>query len=236
MDTLTSQIADNYARVSKRIEEACRRVGRRSSEVRLVAVTKSADIRSIQALLTLGVRDLGESRPQKLCERAELLDQAVEWHLIGHLQRNKIRKVLPATSWIHSVDSLSLLRRLDVVAGELGLRRKVLLEVNVSGEKAKGGFEPSELLDVGPAVFAASHVEIAGLMTMAPWTDSPEAARPVFSGLRAIRDQLRQISSAAVLPELSMGMSGDFEVAVEEGATLVRVCTSLFEGLESHDA
>ncbi len=236
MDSVKSLIADNYARVSQRMEETCRRVGRRTSDVRLVAVTKSADIRSIQALLTLGVRDLGESRPQKLCDRAAVLDRAVEWHLIGHLQRNKIRKVLPVASWIHSVDSLSLLGRLDEVAGEIGMRPKLLLEVNVSGEEAKGGFQPSELVDAWRTGIATSHVEIAGLMTMAPWTESPEAARPVFSGLRVIRDQLRAISSAAILPELSMGMSGDFEVAIEEGATLVRVGTSLFEGLESHDA
>jgi len=137
MDSVKSLIADNYARVSQRMEETCRRVGRRTSDVRLVAVTKSADIRSIKALLTLGVRDLGESRPQKLCERAAVLDRAVEWHLIGHLQRNKIRKVLPVASWIHSVDSLSLLRRLDEVAGEI---------CDLVVKVAAGGLSASELL------------------------------------------------------------------------------------------
>jgi pyridoxal phosphate enzyme (YggS family) len=232
MRSVESLVVDNYARVFGRMEEACRRAGRLASEVRLVAVTKSAEIGWIDALLAIGVRELAESRPQKLCERALLLDKSVRWHLVGHLQRNKVKKVLPAAHWIHSVDSLPLLRRLDEVAGELGLRPRLLLEVNVSGETAKNGFRPKELVAAWPAIEAVSHVDIAGLMTIAPWAESPEAARPVFSGLRALRDQLTAGPSTLLLPELSMGMSGDFEVAVEEGATLIRIGTSLFEGLE----
>ncbi|HUE13202.1 MAG TPA: YggS family pyridoxal phosphate-dependent enzyme [Planctomycetaceae bacterium] len=235
MRSVESLIAANYAQVSGQIAEACRRAGRLASGVRLVAVTKSAEIAWIEALLAIGIRDLAESRPQQLGERALLLDKSVCWHLVGHLQRNKVRKVLPAASWIHSVDTLPLLRRIDDVAGELGLRPRLLLEVNVSGETGKNGFRPNELVAAWPAVAAVSNVDIAGLMTMAPWTESPEAARPVFSGLRALRDQLTASSSTVELPELSMGMSGDFEVAIEEGATLVRIGTSLFEGLEPHD-
>ncbi len=235
MGSVESLIAANYARLSGRIEEACRRAGRPASDVRLVAVTKSAEIGWIEALLAMGVRDLAESRPQQLCERALLLDKSARWHLVGHLQRNKVRKVLPAASWIHSVDTLPLLRRLDAAAGELRLRPRLLLEVNVSDESAKNGFRPKELVAAWPAVTAVSNVDIAGLMTMAPWAESPEAARPVFAGLRALRDQLAASPSTAVLPELSMGMSGDFEVAVEEGATLVRIGTSLFEGLGRRD-
>ncbi len=234
MGSVEARIAANYARTTGRIEEACRRAGRPAEDVRLVAVTKSAEIGWIEALLALGVRDLGESRPQQLCERALLVDKPVAWHLIGHLQRNKVRKVLPVAGWIHSVDALSLLQRIDEIAGELGVRPRLLLEVNVSGETAKHGFEPEELAAAWPALSAVSHVEIAGLMTMAPWSESPEAARPVFAGLRLLRDRLRGSRPSIALPELSMGMSGDFEVAVEEGATLVRVGTSLFEGLESH--
>jgi PLP dependent protein len=231
MGSVEARIAANYAHVTGRIEEACRRAGRPFADVRLVAVTKSAEIGWIEALLALGVRDLGESRPQQLCERALLIDNPVEWHLIGHLQRNKVRKVLPVARWIHSVDTLPLLRRIDEIAGELGVRPRLLLEVNVSGESAKHGFEPQELAASWPAVCDVSYVEIAGLMTMAPWTESPEAARPVFAGLRVLRDRLIATQPGIALPELSMGMSGDFEVAVEEGATLVRVGTRLFEGL-----
>jgi PLP dependent protein len=235
MDIVTSRIAANYARVVERIAAACRRAGRAAADVRLVAVTKSAEVAWIEALLALGAADLAESRPQKLCERAALVDASVRWHLIGQLQRNKVRKVLPVAAWIHSVDSLPLLRRIDEIAGELHVRPRLLLEVNVSGEGAKSGFEPGELSEAWPVVAAARNVEIAGLMTMAPLTDSAEAARPVFAGLRALRDQLTSRDPAIELPELSMGMSGDFEVAVEESATMVRVGSSLFEGLEGGD-
>jgi pyridoxal phosphate enzyme (YggS family) len=235
MDSVTSRIAANHARVVERIEAACRRAGRAASEVRLVAVTKSAEVAWIEALVALGVRDLAESRPQKLCERAALVDPSVRWHLIGQLQRNKVRKVLPVAAWIHSVDSLPLLSRIDEISGELGVRPRLLLEVNVSGEAAKSGFQPSELTDTWPLIAAVENVEVGGLMTMAPLSDSPEAARPIFAGLRALRDQLKTLVPSVDLPELSMGMSGDFEMAVEEGATMVRVGSSLFEGLEGGD-
>lgn len=235
MDSVTTRIAANYAAVVEQIAAACRRAGRPTSEVRLVAVTKSAGVAWIEALVALGVRDLAESRPQKLCERAALIDPSVDWHLIGRLQRNKIRKVLPVAGWIHSVDSLPLLSRIDEIAGELGMRPRLLLEVNVSGEEAKSGFRPGELSEAWPVVASVKNVDIAGLMTMAPLSDSPEAARPVFAGLRAVRDQLKTRVSAIDLPELSMGMSGDFEAAVEEGATMVRVGSALFEGLEGSD-
>jgi pyridoxal phosphate enzyme (YggS family) len=235
MRRVENLIAANYARVCGRIEEACRRAGRSPSDVRLVAVTKSAEVGWIDALVGIGVRDLAESRPQQLGERATLFGNTVHWHLVGHLQRNKVRKVLPLVSWIHSVDTLPLLQRLDAVAAELKLRPRLLLEVNVSGETAKNGFRPSELLAGWPALAAVSHVEIAGLMTMAALSESAETARSTFAGLRALRDELAANSPSPALPELSMGMSGDFEVAIEEGATLVRIGTSLFEGLGPHD-
>jgi pyridoxal phosphate enzyme (YggS family) len=235
MRSVESLIAANYARVCDRIEEACRRAGRSPSDVRLIAVTKSAEVGWIKALVEIGVRDLAESRPQQLGERALLFEKSVRWHLVGHLQRNKVRKVLSVASWIHSVDTLPLLQRLDAVAGELQLRPRLLLEVNVSGETAKNGFRPNELLAAWPAIAAVSNVEIAGLMTMAPLAESADAARPIFAGLRALREDLAARSPSTALPELSMGMSGDFEAAIEEGATLVRIGTSLFEGLEHHD-
>lgn len=221
-------ISENYENVRARIARACARVGRESSEVTLVAVTKYAPIDAVNELVALGQRDLGESRPQQLAERAELFkDDALTWHLIGHLQRNKARKILPLVSLIHSVDSVRLLEALDRLAGELDLRPRVLLEVNISGEESKGGFESSELRAEWSKVEQLSQLDVAGLMTMAPYADDPEEARPVFRALRELRDELVGRGRFA-LPELSMGMSGDFEVGIEEGATIVRVGSVLF--------
>lgn len=231
MSSVESIIASNLARIREQIEAACRRSGRAPASVRLVAVTKSAEVPWIRTLVALGVHDLGESRPQQLAERASLIRNNVHWHLIGHLQRNKVRKVLPLAAWIHSVDSLSLLKRLDEIAAELLVRPKVFLEVNVSGEGSKNGFRPDDLLATWPAMAQVANVEIAGLMTMAPFSDRVEDARSTFAELRALRDQLVSAAPHSALSELSMGMSGDFEVAIEEGATMVRVGTSLFEGL-----
>jgi len=231
MSSVESIIASNLARIRERIDAACRRSGRAPTGIRLVAVTKSAEVSWIRTLAALGVHDLGESRPQQLAERVPLVDENVQWHLIGHLQRNKIRKVLPLVAWIHSVDSLSLLKRLDDIVVELALRPKVLLEVNVSGEGSKNGFRPVDLLATWPALAEVANVEIAGLMTMAPFSERAEDARPTFGGLRTLRDELVSAAPICSMSELSMGMSGDFEVAIEEGATIIRVGTSLFEGL-----
>ena len=222
-------IAENYATVRRRIEAACERANREPSSVQLVAVTKYAPMDAVRELVALGQRALGESRPQQLLERATLLDaSSVSWHLIGHLQRNKARKLLPVASLVHSIDSLRLLAAIDRLAEELSLRPRVLLEVNVSGEASKHGFSPDELRSAWKEVAAVNHLEIAGLMTMAPYSEDPEAARPVFRKLRKFRDELAS-AGPLILPELSMGMSGDFEVAIEEGATIVRVGSSLFE-------
>ena len=212
----------------RRIEAACARSGRDPAAVRLVAVTKYAPMEAVRELVALGHRDLGENRPQQLLERAGLLNGAeVTWHLIGHLQRNKARKVLPVASLIHSVDSVRLMEAIDRLAVELSLRPRVLLEVNVSGEGSKDGFEPGVLREAWGEITRMEHVELAGLMTMAPYSDDPETARPVFQSLRELRDELTA-TGALPLPELSMGMSGDFEVAIEEGATIVRMGSLLF--------
>jgi hypothetical protein len=243
MTTVESRIAENLARIRAQIDAACRRVGRESTGVRLVAVTKSARVEWIETLVALGVRDLGESRPQQLLERADRLrlseatqatqriDEPVRWHLIGHLQKNKVRKVLPVADCLHSIDSLPLAARIDGLAAELGLRPRLLFEVNISGEASKDGFSPEPLAKDWTTLCALSHVEIAGLMTMAPYSDEPEDSRPTFRELRELRDRLAAMPGSPRPAELSMGMSGDFEVAIEEGATLIRVGTSLFEGL-----
>jgi pyridoxal phosphate enzyme (YggS family) len=244
MSTVESRISENLARIRAGIDGACRRAGRSSADVLLIGVTKSARLDWIEALVAAGVFDLGESRPQQLLERAEELrrlrdvrraDGAVErplrWHLIGHLQRNKVRKILPVACCLHSIDSLSLAARIDGLSAELGLRPRILLEVNASGEASKDGFTPERLSADWALLRGLAHVEIAGLMTMAPFSDEPEDSRLTFRRLRELRDQLAALPGAPALGELSMGMSGDFEVAIEEGATMIRVGTNLFDGL-----
>lgn len=232
MPAIAAQLETNLAAVNDRIAAACARAGRDPGDVTLVAVTKYARPEWVRGLVSLGVRDLGESRPQQLAERANWFDDSVRWHLIGQLQRNKVRKTLPLTALIHSVDSLRLLSAIDRIAEEERLQPRLLLEVNVSGEEVKHGFAPENVVNLWDEISATTNVSVAGLMTMAPWSDDPEQSRPVFRKLRELRDELRSLSpDSGDLQELSMGMSGDFEVAIEEGATLVRIGSRLFEGL-----
>jgi pyridoxal phosphate enzyme (YggS family) len=226
------RIADNLAAVEERLHAACRRAGRDRSEVTLVAVTKTVSAETAALLPGLGVHDLGESRPQELWRKADFIP-LVRWHLIGHLQRNKIERTLPLLSRIHSVDSLRLLRALETTAESLADPRPLpaLLEFNVSGEASKHGFAPEELDDIAAALPVLKYVRVDGLMTMAAYEDDPERTRPTFAALRELRDRLAA-AMRRPLPHLSMGMSNDFEIAIEEGATLVRLGTVLFEGIE----
>lgn len=235
MSDLHSRLAANLSAVQARVVVACARAQRDPATVKLVAVVKYAEWNWVKALIDLGVRDLAEARPQQLVERSALLDQevphaGVRWHLIGHLQRNKVRPVLPLAHLIHSLDSLRLAERISQIAGELTVRPHVLLEVNVAGETSKDGFTPEQLRRDWSAISSLPHLHVAGLMTMAPEGDDPSDARPTFAGLRDLRDHLAS-TGTATLDELSMGMSGDFEVAIAEGATLIRVGSRLFEGL-----
>lgn len=229
-----AQLARNLERVRARIAAAAQRAGRAAGEVRLVAVTKSVDAVMLPLFCAAGLQDLGENRVQQLVARAAALPPglAPRWHMIGHLQRNKVRALLPHCQYVHSVDSLRLAEELSSAAGRLGLRVEALLEVNVSGEQAKYGAAPEEAPRLLAAAAALPQVTWRGLMTMAPYTDDPQAARPHFARLRALRDEL--IRAGAAPPEcreLSMGMSGDFEVAIEEGATIVRIGSDLCAGL-----
>jgi pyridoxal phosphate enzyme (YggS family) len=222
-------LAEHLTSVRQTVASACRRVGRDPASVRIVAVTKYASLEAVRELFELGHRELGESRPQQLVARESLFRQfAATWHLIGPLQRNKIRKVLPIAAVIHSIDDVRLLETIDRVASELNLKPQVLLEVNISGETSKQGFSPDELRAAWPEILAFHHLNVRGLMTMAPHRADAENARPVFRGLKSLRDELSRAGSLP-LPELSMGMSGDYEVAVEEGATIVRLGNALFE-------
>lgn len=224
-------IAENVAEVRRRIADATRRSGRDLDAVKLIAVSKYVDTGTIEQLLTTGCHDLGESRPQDLWKKADALsDRPVRWHLVGHLQTNKIRRTLPLVSLIHSVDSEKLLAAINAEATVLGISIPVLLEVNVSGDVAKHGFAPDAVRAAIERATEWPNVKVRGLMTMAALEGGRDVARHNFASLRELRDQLCQIAPAQVaLDELSMGMSDDYEVAIEEGATMVRVGSALFE-------
>ena len=229
-----SILAERLHAVEQRIRAACQRVNRARDEVTLVAVTKYVSSEIAAILPELGVFDLGESRPQELWRKAAALPKDVRWHLIGHLQRNKIEKTLPLVHLIHSVDSMRLLEALHVEANNQSRKVDVLLEVNLSREPNKHGFDPSDFLAMNVAsVPFVDKIYVGGLMTMAADTDEPELARPTFRELRWLRDTLEPAWSClgSNLKCLSMGMTHDFEIAIEEGATLVRIGSALFEGL-----
>jgi pyridoxal phosphate enzyme (YggS family) len=228
---LRAALTDRVAAVEERIAAACRRAGRDRAGVALVAVTKTVSPRVAAVLPGLGVADLGESRPQELWKKQAAVP-AARWHLVGHLQRNKIDKTIPLVVLTHSVDSDRLLSALHEFGTKRGPPVPVLLEVNCSREEAKGGFRPEDVPAVGDRLMSLSGVRVEGLMTMAALHDDPEMCRPTFAELRTLRDELRA-RTGLPLPHLSMGMSNDFEVAVGEGATLVRVGTTLFAGLEA---
>jgi len=225
-------LADRLAAVEARIRAACARAGRPREAVTLVAVTKYVGPTVATILTELGVLDLGESRPQELWHKAEPLPPAIRWHLVGHLQRNKVERTLRRVYLIHSLDSTRLLDALEDEAGRQGRPLDVLLEVNASGEEQKGGFAPAEVPELLPWLAGLKHVRVRGLMTMAAHVAAPEETRPTFAALRQLRDQLRaEAGESVTLEHLSMGMTNDFEVAIEEGATLIRVGSALFDGI-----
>lgn len=241
------KLADNLKRVRERISGACERSHRRVEDVRLVAVTKTVEIDVIRTAIELGLGDLGESRPQELVKRAGMVHEHLSrrrtldpghsppeprWHMIGHLQRNKVRLILPWISIVHSVDSLRLAEELHNESQRIGKVIPILLEVNVSGEKSKFGVAVGAVAHMLEHLCDLSGIRIVGMMTMAPLEENPESTRGYFARLRELKEDL--VTERRVGPEfreLSMGMSNDFEVAIEEGSTLVRVGTSLFDGV-----
>ena len=220
-------IAANLEEIRRRMADAAQRAGRDPASVRLVAVSKTYPAEAVAAAAATGQRIFGESRVQESRDKIPACPPGLEWHFIGHLQKNKVRQALPLFPFFHSIDSTALAGAIDRIAGETGVKAQGLLEVNVSGEETKHGFTPEELRAQFPTLSKLPHLRIRGLMTMAPYNENPEEARPVFRALRELRDEL-QSTYQHPLPELSMGMSGDFEPAIEEGATLVRVGSSIF--------
>ena len=229
MDTPPERLLANLADGRDRIAAAAARSGRTSGAVRLVAVTKTVGPETIRALVAAGQTDVGENRPQQLRDRAAALaGLGVAWHMIGHLQRNKVRYAVPACAMIHSVDSLRLAEEIGRRALAAGGRATCLLEVN-SGEAQKSGVDPAQAPAMAAQAAAVDGIDLAGLMTMAPLVDDPETVRPVFARLRELLERVnREAPLPQPLTQLSMGMTQDYEVAVEEGATIVRVGTALF--------
>jgi len=231
----SNRIRENLESVRCRIAEAARRSGRAEASVALVAVTKKWPAEVVRPLVAAGVLDLGENYPQELWRKVDSLaelDQPVRWHLIGHLQTNKARRTLPLVRMIHAVDSLKLLQLLDTLAREVSNPPSVCMQVNTSGEVSKHGWSADPILGDADAIAGCRSIPIVGVMTIAGWGTDAETARPSFIRLRETRDALRQ-RTGLPLSELSMGMSSDFEAAIEEGATLVRIGSALFEGVEA---
>jgi pyridoxal phosphate enzyme (YggS family) len=231
-------VADRLTEIRERIASAARSAGRDPSSVRLVAVSKTFPIESIADAFAAGQRDFGENRVQEALQKVEQAalqkidrsaDQSIRWHLLGHLQTNKARKAAPAFAMIQSVDSVELIHKLDQAAADTQHAPELLIQVDLAGAATKFGVPPNEMPRLFDAAAACRAAKVVGLMTLPPFPEMPEDSRPWFRQLRELRDQWQASGvPASMLRELSMGMSGDFEVAVQEGATIVRVGTAIF--------
>jgi pyridoxal phosphate enzyme (YggS family) len=223
-------IADRLTEIRGRIVSAAQSAGRDPASVQLVAVSKTFPIESVAAAFAAGQRDFGENRVQEALQKIERsADQSIRWHLLGHLQTNKARKAASAFAVIQSVDSVELIQKLDQAAAESRQVPELLIQVDLAGEATKFGTPPAEVLRLFDAAAACRAARVVGLMTLPPYPETPEDSRPWFRQLRELRDQWQASGvPASMLRELSMGMSGDFEVAIQEGATIVRVGTAIF--------
>ena len=222
-------IAENIRSVEQRIQAACARAGRRSDEVTLICVTKTMPVTDLQEAYDEGQRNFGENRVQEITEKYPLLPDDIRWHMIGHLQRNKVKYLMDRVVMIHSVDSASLARTISKEAVKAGRTMDILLEVNAAGEESKFGLSYEEVLPLVREIAPLPGLHICGLMTVAPYTDDPETNREFFKKLRDLSVDIdRQSIDNVSMHTLSMGMTGDFEVAIEEGATHIRVGTAIF--------
>lgn len=224
-----SDIANRLNQIRERISTACNRAGRDVSSVELVAVSKTKPAEVIQEAVDAGQLLFGENRVQEVLLKKPVLPSKLRWHLIGPLQSNKVRKILPHVEMIEAVDSLDIAKDINRIAAELGLHPKVLLEINVAVESSKHGFGAKQIREQLEELYGLDRLYIQGLMCIPPFDPTPEQSRKYFVQLRTLRDELEK-TGGAPLPVLSMGMSHDFEVAIEEGATLVRVGTAIFGG------
>lgn len=220
-------IAENIKSLQERIERKCSEVNRNSSEIKLIAVSKTFGVGDIQKVFDEGIRDFGENKAQELSAKYEKLGEKITWHFIGHLQRNKVKFVVPAASYIHSVDSFQLASEINRYAVRYNKIQKILLEVKTSNEESKSGIEnKSELFKLARSCKELSNIEVLGLMTIAPFTDDSNIIRQSFRYLCKLKDDLN--ADGFNLKELSMGMTSDFEIAIEEGATMLRIGSAIF--------
>ena len=224
-----SSVAENLEAVRHRVASAAERAGKKPEEVELLVVSKTFPADVVREAVDAGQTLFGENKVQELLAKIPLLPSSLRWHLIGHLQSNKVRKVLPVVEAIHSVTSLDLAKDINRIAVELGLFPKVYLEINVGAEASKHGFNAANVCEQLEPLYALDRLFIQGLMCVPPFAPEVEKSRPYFAELRELRDKLEKLGGTP-LPKLSMGMSHDFEVAIEEGATIVRVGSAIFGG------
>ncbi len=221
-----SEIRENVLRVIERLEKAAQRSGRDPREVKLVAVSKTVETARINEAIEAGVSILGENYVQEAKKKIEEIGRPVAWHFIGHLQSNKAKYAVRLFDMIHSLDSIPLAEELNRRAAQAGQMIKVLIEINLSGEATKFGTGESEILNLATRILQLNHLSLEGLMTMPPYFDLPEMSRPYYIQLRELKERL--VQKGIPIKELSMGMSNDFEIAIEEGATYVRMGTAIF--------
>lgn len=222
-------IKENLQEVEERICEACRKSGRDKSEVQLIAVSKTKPVEMLEEALACGILDFGENKPQELKEKYDILPRDIRWHMIGHLQRNKVKYVVGRAAMIHSVESVRLAEAIDMEAAKKGIVMPVLVEVNVAQEDSKFGISPEECEAFVETLAGFQHISVQGLMTIAPFVENAEENRKYFEKLRKLSVDIKSKNIDNVsMRNLSMGMTGDYQVAIEEGATMVRVGTGIF--------
>lgn len=220
-------LVENFQALKSRINDVCRQVGRDPEEVSLVVASKYATPEQLKALIPYGLNDIGENRVADLIIKKNAVDENIRWHFIGHLQKNKTKKVVGNAWLIHSLDSVELAAEVDRRAGEMGKVQDALLQVNISKEESKFGFGEGEVMEALPQVAGLKNVNITGLMTIAPFIKDYEIIRQIFKRLRAIKEELN-IMGFSNIKHLSMGMSNDYEIAIEEGATMIRIGSAIF--------
>ena len=222
-------LKENLAEVQSRVEQACKRAGRDVTEVTLIAVSKTKPVTDLQEIYNAGVRDFGENKVQEMCDKMEKMPKDINWHMIGHLQRNKVKYIVGNVALIHSVDSYRLAEEINIQAKKKGIVVPILVEVNIADETTKFGVSKEDAMELVRQIASLEALSIKGLMTIAPYVEDPEENRPVFRQLKKLSVDIdaKNINNVN-MSVLSMGMTGDYQVAVQEGATMVRVGTGIF--------
>ncbi len=226
---METMLCENLKKVEDNVDAACRKAGRSRDEVTLIAVSKTKPVEMLSTIYNQGIRDFGENKVQEMCDKMEQLPSDIRWHMIGHLQTNKVKYIVGHTTLIHSVDSLHLAKEIERQAEKKDVTVDILVEVNIAEEESKFGIHKEETYELVRQIAALPHVHICGLMTIAPYVENPEDNRMYFRGIRQLSvDIAEQNIDNVDMDVLSMGMTGDYMVAIEEGATMVRVGTGIF--------